>query len=139
MILDTTFCGDWAGGVWGSDAACKATAPTCNAYVAQNPGAFKNAYWLFNSIAYYQASSPISSAVKNTASVAPKMQADIVNIAAGATGAPPAPGVTPAASTAQPSTLQQVAATANATQGTDLQQRAQSILPEDLLDHVLGA
>jgi hypothetical protein len=45
IIFNTTFCGDWAGGVWGSNPTCKAKAPTCNAYVGQNPSAFSGAYW----------------------------------------------------------------------------------------------
>ena len=51
IILDTTFCGDWAGQVWSSGGCAASTkAATCNAYVSSNPTAFKNAYWIINSI-----------------------------------------------------------------------------------------
>ncbi len=57
LIFDTTFCGDWAGEVWGSDATCAPKASTCEAYVSANPGAFVDAYWLINSVRVYQARS----------------------------------------------------------------------------------
>ncbi|QSZ33779.1 hypothetical protein DSL72_005351 [Monilinia vaccinii-corymbosi] len=51
IVLDTTFCGDWAGQVWSSGGCAASTqAATCNAYVAANPAAFNNAYWIVNSI-----------------------------------------------------------------------------------------
>lgn len=40
MVFDTTFCGDWAGSVWQNDPVCSQLAPTCEQYVAANPGAF---------------------------------------------------------------------------------------------------
>jgi hypothetical protein len=43
IIFDTTFCGDYAGSVFGSDAVCNQTAVSCNSYVANNPAAFQNA------------------------------------------------------------------------------------------------
>lgn len=49
IILDNTFCGQWAGQVW-SSGSCASLATTCNDYVANNPSAFKDAYWLINSI-----------------------------------------------------------------------------------------
>ncbi|KAG4431871.1 hypothetical protein IFR05_012648 [Cadophora sp. M221] len=53
IIFDTTFCGAWAGQAW-NDGACAALAPTCEAYVAANPQAFAQAYWLINSVKVYQ-------------------------------------------------------------------------------------
>ena len=53
IIFDTTFCGQWAGSVWGSG-SCASKADSCNDYVAQNPAAFVNAYWLINSVKVYQ-------------------------------------------------------------------------------------
>ncbi|KAF7557670.1 hypothetical protein G7046_g5985 [Stylonectria norvegica] len=52
LVFDTTFCGDWAGApdVWGANAECSALAPTCQDYVAANPAAFTEAYWLVNSV-----------------------------------------------------------------------------------------
>lgn len=55
IVFDTTFCGSWAGlqSVWGSG-SCASYADTCIDYVAENPGAFENAYWLINSVKVYQ-------------------------------------------------------------------------------------
>jgi hypothetical protein len=38
-VIDTTFCGDWAGNVWGST-SCSQINPSCNAYVASQPQSF---------------------------------------------------------------------------------------------------
>lgn len=58
FILDTTFCGDWAGGVFG-DSGCPVSDPSnpiqsCVNYVAENPAAFKEAYWEINYIKLFQ-------------------------------------------------------------------------------------
>ncbi|KAL3477302.1 concanavalin A-like lectin/glucanase domain-containing protein [Aspergillus californicus] len=58
IILDTTFCGEWAGAVYG-DSGCPisdASDPmgSCISYVAENPAVFKQAYWELNSIKIYQ-------------------------------------------------------------------------------------
>jgi len=53
IVFDTTFCGDWAGNVWGSS-SCSSLARSCNAYVGANPAAFAPAYWLINSVTVYQ-------------------------------------------------------------------------------------
>ncbi|KAL3427938.1 putative endo-1,3(4)-beta-glucanase [Phlyctema vagabunda] len=53
IVFDTTFCGGWAGSVW-SSGSCASYATTCNDYVAYNPGAFQNAYWLINYVKVYQ-------------------------------------------------------------------------------------
>lgn len=39
IVFDITFCGDWAGGVWGST-SCAQINPSCNAYVASQPQSF---------------------------------------------------------------------------------------------------
>jgi len=52
VIINLTFCGDWAGGVFGQ--MCGGLGD-CNAFVANNPGAFNEAYWAFNSIKIYRA------------------------------------------------------------------------------------
>jgi len=49
IIFNISFCGDWAGSVWG-DSACAARAPSCSAFVEQNPDAFRDAYWLINNL-----------------------------------------------------------------------------------------
>ncbi|KAF2258363.1 endo-1,3(4)-beta-glucanase-like protein [Lojkania enalia] len=52
IIFDITFCGDWAGQVWGST-SCAQVNPSCNAYVAQQPQSFGDTYWLVNSVKVY--------------------------------------------------------------------------------------
>ncbi|KAJ7500642.1 glycoside hydrolase family 16 protein [Mycena galericulata] len=51
IIINLTFCGDWAGSA--SVYAASGCPSTCNSYVDQNPTAFKNAYFEFNSINVY--------------------------------------------------------------------------------------
>ncbi|KAH7114554.1 hypothetical protein B0J13DRAFT_410267, partial [Dactylonectria estremocensis] len=52
LVFDTTFCGDWAGSAetWNTNLECSALSSNCNDYVAANPAAFTEAYWLINSI-----------------------------------------------------------------------------------------
>ncbi|KAI6216378.1 Beta 1,3(4)-glucanase [Aphelenchoides besseyi] len=54
IVFDVTFCGDWAGNVWNQYPQCRAAAPSCVDYVRNNPAAFKDAYWLINSLKVYQ-------------------------------------------------------------------------------------
>jgi len=53
IVFDTTFCGQWAGQVWGSG-SCASLAHTCDDYVGANPHAFTDAYWMINSVKVYQ-------------------------------------------------------------------------------------
>ncbi|KAF5313916.1 hypothetical protein D9619_013047 [Psilocybe cf. subviscida] len=50
IIINLTFCGDWAGNVY-SQTSCPST---CVDYVNNNPGAFKGAYFDFASIRVYE-------------------------------------------------------------------------------------
>ncbi|TFY81316.1 hypothetical protein EWM64_g2693 [Hericium alpestre] len=50
IIINLTFCGDWAGAVYGSQ-GCPGT---CEDYVNNNPGAFSNAFFEFPWIKVYQ-------------------------------------------------------------------------------------
>lgn len=43
-----------AGEVWSTDDTCSSLASTCQEYVANNPSAFTDSYWLFNYINVYQ-------------------------------------------------------------------------------------
>ncbi|KAF2199035.1 hypothetical protein GQ43DRAFT_474013 [Delitschia confertaspora ATCC 74209] len=52
LVFDITFCGDWAGSAWGSS-TCSRLASSCPAYVAANPAAFKDTYWVVNDIKVY--------------------------------------------------------------------------------------
>ncbi|KAJ0121472.1 glycoside hydrolase family 16 protein [Diaporthe amygdali] len=56
ITINTDFCGQWAGLKWSEDAECAAKAATCEEYAAQDPNAFVDAYWLFNSIKVYSKS-----------------------------------------------------------------------------------
>lgn len=48
IVFNLTFCGDWAGNVWGSDPVCASRANSCTDFVANNPLAFQQAYWEIN-------------------------------------------------------------------------------------------
>ncbi|KAK6607768.1 endo-1,3(4)-beta-glucanase [Botrytis cinerea] len=57
IIFDTTFCGGYAGqtGFWQETTCYDAEKyPTCDSYVGANPAAYKEAYWLINSVKVYQ-------------------------------------------------------------------------------------
>lgn len=45
VIFDITFCGDWAGAVFGSQCG-----GDCKSFVANNPASFAESYWLINSV-----------------------------------------------------------------------------------------
>jgi hypothetical protein len=58
VIIDTTFCGDWAAGVF-TDSGCPMRDPSsytssCVHYVATNPSVYREAYWEINSIKIYR-------------------------------------------------------------------------------------
>ncbi|MCJ1315309.1 hypothetical protein MMC15_000626 [Xylographa vitiligo] len=53
IIFDTTFCGSWAGAVWGQS-SCATVDASCADYVARNPQAYADGYWLVNSVKVYQ-------------------------------------------------------------------------------------
>jgi len=48
IVFDITFCGDWAGAVYNQN-GCPGS---CTDFVANNPGAFSESYWLVNSLRY---------------------------------------------------------------------------------------
>ena len=52
LIFNTDFCGSWADQFW-SETSCSATWDSCENYVANNPNAFADAYWLVNSLKVY--------------------------------------------------------------------------------------
>lgn len=55
IIINISFCGDWAGQAWKDSGSCMALAPTCEEYVTAHPEAFADVYWAFNSIKVYEA------------------------------------------------------------------------------------
>jgi hypothetical protein len=60
IIIDTTFCGGWSGGTFGSgSSSCPVSAgktpiESCVDYVAANPAAMEEAYWRIKSIRVYE-------------------------------------------------------------------------------------
>ncbi|BCS19055.1 glycoside hydrolase family 16 protein [Aspergillus puulaauensis] len=54
IIFDITFCGDWAGAVWGSGTCSANNGGSCEDFVSNNPAAFEEAYWDINSLKVYQ-------------------------------------------------------------------------------------
>ena len=60
IIINTDFCGDWAGEVYAyfpncpQNTAIASSRDRCVDYVGNNPAAFMEAYWDFNSIRVYQ-------------------------------------------------------------------------------------
>jgi len=52
IIINLTFCGDWAGQVFTQD--CPNDGYSCNSYVQNNPSAFSQAFWSINYVAVYQ-------------------------------------------------------------------------------------
>ncbi|EXJ55348.1 hypothetical protein A1O7_08275 [Cladophialophora yegresii CBS 114405] len=53
MVFNTDICGSWIDKLW-QTSECAALAPSCAAYAAQNPAAFKEAYWLIGGVQVYQ-------------------------------------------------------------------------------------
>ncbi len=58
IVFNTALCGDWAGKVWDQDPTCSSIANTCQDFVASNSTAFRQAYWLINSVKVYQQQQP---------------------------------------------------------------------------------
>ena len=54
IILSIAFCGDWAGAYCLLDSSCAGKTLSCNDFVQSNPTAFKDTYWLINSLKVYQ-------------------------------------------------------------------------------------
>jgi hypothetical protein len=51
IIFDNTFCGDWAGAVFGD--VCGG-GPGCVEYVQYNPSYFEESYWMVNFVDVYE-------------------------------------------------------------------------------------
>ncbi|GAB7334265.1 hypothetical protein MBLNU13_g06303t1 [Cladosporium sp. NU13] len=80
IIINTDFCGDWAGEVYAyypicpQNTAIAGSRNRCVDYVGNNPSAFLEAYWDFNSIRVYQMPSgiePVSSYSTSLSSTQP--------------------------------------------------------------------
>ncbi|OZJ02454.1 hypothetical protein BZG36_04110, partial [Bifiguratus adelaidae] len=70
IVVDLTFCGDWAGNVY-SQFSCPGT---CQDYVQNNPSAFSDAYWGINKFQVWQpaGSSTTNKKTKSKKNKAPK-------------------------------------------------------------------
>ncbi|KAJ5432147.1 endo-1-3(4)-beta-glucanase [Penicillium daleae] len=82
FVFDVTFCGDWAGGVYGKSGCPMSgsdSSQSCINYVAKNPTAFEQTYWEINSVKIYQtgvAAKTVVSTLQSTSSTqAPATQA----------------------------------------------------------------
>ncbi|KAL8671907.1 MAG: hypothetical protein Q9168_003618 [Polycauliona sp. 1 TL-2023] len=80
IVFDTTFCGDWAGGVWSQDSTCSAQAATCQQYVQNHPQAFADAYWTINSLKVYQDNGNVQPVVEKN--IVPEVSSIVPSIAA---------------------------------------------------------
>ncbi|KAI3322189.1 concanavalin A-like lectin/glucanase domain-containing protein [Xylariaceae sp. AK1471] len=60
LVINTNFCGAYAGKIWGVADQCDKLAPTCEEYVAGNPSSFNNAFWQINYIDVYQKSALVN-------------------------------------------------------------------------------
>jgi len=49
IVIDLTFCGDWAGNVW-AKSNCATQDSSCTDYVNNNPEEFVDAFWAINSL-----------------------------------------------------------------------------------------
>ncbi|KAF3762972.1 family 16 glycoside hydrolase [Cryphonectria parasitica EP155] len=89
ITINTALCGQWAGKAWAADGTCASQADSCAAWVANNPGAFADAYWLFNSIKVYTAGASSTNSSSTAASTKrdPVMDFRIGTTVAGSGGA----------------------------------------------------
>ncbi|KAJ9613091.1 hypothetical protein H2200_003032 [Cladophialophora chaetospira] len=79
MVFNTDICGSWIDPAWNTS-ECAHLAPTCNQYAAQNPDAFKDAYWLIGGVQVYRSAAlgmnstmlPPYSALNTTAGMKPR-------------------------------------------------------------------
>ncbi|KIW30269.1 uncharacterized protein PV07_06024 [Cladophialophora immunda] len=68
LVFDVTFCGDWAGQVWSTDATCSTLASTCQDFVQNSPAAFVDTYWLINSLRVYTENGAAPTSTSTTSS-----------------------------------------------------------------------
>ncbi|ORY17445.1 hypothetical protein BCR34DRAFT_38423 [Clohesyomyces aquaticus] len=73
FIFDNTFCGDWAGWAYSNDPQCKAypslnSQDQCKTFVAENPAAFKDAYWQISYFKTYTKKTVVSSSSSSVVS-----------------------------------------------------------------------
>lgn len=116
LIIDTTFCGDWAGNVF-AESTCPMSDPSspmqsCVNYVAQNPAAFKEAYWEINSIKIYQYGVSAASSAAVSQATASKVEGTRVSAQAANTATPTVPAPVETTTVPQPAQTNTVATSA---------------------------
>ncbi|KAJ3094951.1 hypothetical protein HK100_005970 [Physocladia obscura] len=69
IVLDTTFCGDWAGNVYGNGDSCLGGTgqAACDWFVQHSPSEFSEAYWAINSLKVYGSSNSTTTPATATA------------------------------------------------------------------------
>lgn len=94
IVIDTTFCGDWAGdpGVWQQTTCYKenpVTSNTCIDYVKNHPEAYRDGYWDFKSIKVYDqnadspprtADEPVPEFEPSSTAELPRQSSEVVQI-----------------------------------------------------------
>ncbi|KAI1177447.1 glycoside hydrolase family 16 protein [Nemania sp. FL0916] len=60
LVINTNFCGAYAGEIWAADDQCNKLAATCEDFVAGNPNSFHDAFWQINYIDVYEKQKPAS-------------------------------------------------------------------------------
>ncbi|OBS19299.1 hypothetical protein FPOA_11023 [Fusarium poae] len=89
LVLNINFCGDYGEGTWASSNVCKALAPTCKEYVANNPTAFREAYFDVSYIGVYtRLGGDIPPALPSSAGEASTQASDVIAPGASATNTP---------------------------------------------------
>ncbi|KAF4637866.1 hypothetical protein G7Y89_g211 [Cudoniella acicularis] len=106
VVIDTTFCGNWAGqDVFWQATSCynKELYPTCASYVAANPGAYSGAYWLINSLKVYKKTTVASSSSSSSSSsTAAPSSSSTVGSSSSSSSIPTGSSVAPSSSTSGP-------------------------------------
>ncbi|CEF85685.1 unnamed protein product [Fusarium graminearum] len=89
LVLNINFCGDYGEGTWANSKVCKALAPTCREYVANNPTAFKEAYFDVSYIdVYTRLGGNIPPILPSSASEASTQASDVIITGESATTTP---------------------------------------------------
>lgn len=71
FIFDNTFCGDWAGNVYGTSSCPQyglGSMDACKKYVAENPAAFQNSFWQITYFKTFIVNTAVSSSTSTRAS-----------------------------------------------------------------------
>ncbi|KAI1264204.1 glycoside hydrolase family 16 protein [Xylariaceae sp. FL1019] len=87
LVINTNFCGVYAGQIWGDADRCDELAPTCEEYVAGNPSVFNNAFWQINYIDVYQ-KGPVPDPVPGDNTTSPFPNSTMTTNGPGATSMP---------------------------------------------------